>query len=441
MPQDTPDLRILSEREAPAAPPPARPLLGRVLGWLVGLGLIGGIVYMVWFWPPAEPAARTRPARPDSIPVLVATAERRDVPVWLDGLGTVQASATVTVKPMVDGQLMEVLFAEGQDVAEGTVLARIDARGFQAALDQARARKAMNEALLANARLDLARYTRLARENFASGQQADTARAMVAQLEAQVAQDQAQIDTASTNLSHTTITAPLSGRVGMRLMDRGNIARASDATGLVVIAALEPVAVLFTLPQQALEQVAQAMRAGTAPEVLALAQSAGITADARVLDRGQLAVLDNQVDPATGTIRMKALFANAERKLWPGGFVNVRLRAGTLRDVLTVPPAAIQRGPRNAFVYVVTEEDRVRRRAVSVGHEDQTVSVIETGLRPGERVVTDGAARLGENMKVSIATPEPARGTGVGRQAPGPPPGASPGAPPGAPGTRRGAGG
>ncbi len=403
MPDDRPDVRIIetSIRDPAEAPPRGR--IGRVVGALIGLLLVGAIGYIVWFWPAAEPEARSRPARPESIPVLVAAVERKDVPIWLDGLGTVQASSTVTVKPMVDGQLVEVRFREGQDVAAGEVLARIDARGYQAALDQAAAKKAQNEALLANARLDLARYTRLVRDNFASAQQADTARAQVAQLEAQVSQDQAQIDTARTNLSHTTISAPMAGRVGMRLLDQGNIAHASDPAGLVVITTLQPIAVIFTLPQQTLPAVAAAMRGGE-PEVVALMPTSGMVA--RELDRGRLTVLDNQVNPSTGTIKLKALFPNTERLLWPGGFVTVRLRAATRADALTVPPAAIQRGPRGTFVYVVTEESTVARRAVTVEHEDQTLSVVTAGLRQGERVVTDGAARLSENTKVTIATPD-----------------------------------
>jgi multidrug efflux system membrane fusion protein len=238
----------------------------------------------------------------------------------------------------------------------------------------------------------------------------------VAQLEAQVAQDQAQIDTARTNLSYTTITAPIAGRAGMRLLDQGNIAHASDTTGLVVITALQPIAVVFTLPQQTLPQVAAAMRAGE-PEVVALGQASGLTGAAPELDRGRLAVLDNQVDPTTGTIKLKALFPNAARLLWPGGFANVRLRVDTRSGALVVPPAAIQRGPRGTFVYVISPESTVQRRAVTVEHEDQSVSVVTSGLNPGDRVVTDGAARLGENMKVTVTTVEEPR-TGPAPAAP-----------------------
>jgi len=408
VPEDTPDIRIRTEAGTRSEARRPRGHIGRIVAFLVGLLLLAGIAYVVWFWPAPEPEARARPNRPDAIPVLAATVERRDVPVWLDGLGTVQASATVTVKPRVDGQLTEVLFREGQDVAAGDVLARIDARPYQAALDQAIAKKQQDEAQLANARADAARYAKLVQNNFASAQQADTARAQVAQLEAQVAQDQAQIDTARTNLSYTTITAPISGRTGMRLLDQGNIAHASDTTGLVVITALQPVAVVFTLPQQNLPLVAAAMRRGE-PEVLAQGQASGLNGTVPELDRGRLAVLDNQVDPTTGTIKLKALFPNTQRLLWPGGFVNVRLLVDTRSNVLAVPPAAIQRGPRGSFVYTITAENTVLRRPVTVEYEDQTTSVVASGVNPGDRVVTDGAGRLNDNMKVTIVTPEEPR--------------------------------
>ncbi|MCC6717004.1 MAG: efflux RND transporter periplasmic adaptor subunit [Acetobacteraceae bacterium] len=352
------------------------------------------------------PGARRRFAPPDSIPVLLATAEKKDVPIWLDGLGTVQASASVVVRPMVDGPLVEVRFREGQDVAVGDVLARIDSRTYQAALDQALARKQLNEATLANARLDAARYAKLAATAYTSAQQADTARTQVAQLEAQVASDQAQIDNARTLLSYTTITAPIAGRVGIRAVDAGNIVRASDPNGLVTIATLRPINVQFTLPQQALEAVQAAMAAGEV-EVVALPQANAPVSERAALDRGRLTVLDNQVDPATGTIRMKASFANEQLQLWPGAFVTVRLRARIWHDATTVPPVAVQRGPRGAFVFVVGDDLKAARRPVAVGHEDLTVAVIGEGVQPGERVVVDGASRLSDGTKVTITPPPP----------------------------------
>jgi len=384
----------------------------RLILTLLLLGVAGGGAYWwVYLRTPTEtaaaPSGRRRFTPPDAIPVLVATAEARDVPIWLDGLGTVQASASVVVRPMVDGPLLEVRFREGQDVAVGDVLARIDARTYQASLDAALARKQQNEAQLGNARLDAARYARLAATAYTSAQQADTARAQVAQLQAQVAADQAQIDQARTLLSFTTITAPIAGRVGIRNIDTGNIIRASDSNGLVTIATLRPINVQFTLPQQALPAVKAAMEAGEA-EVLALPQASTPSAERTPLDRGRLTVLDNQVDPGTGTIRLKASFANEELQLWPGAFITIRLRANTLRDAITVPPVAIQRGPRGAFVFAVSDDQRAVRKPVTIAHEDLTVAVIAEGIVAGERVVIEGASRLSDGSKVTVGDP-PAR--------------------------------
>ena len=371
----------------------------------------GGAYWWYYLRAPSETASGAGPAGgrrrftpPDNVPVLLAAAEKQDVPIWLDGLGTVQASASVVIRPMVDGPLLEVRFREGQEVAVGDVLARIDSRTYQAALDQTLARKQQNEATLANARLDAQRYAKHAATAYTSAQQADTARAQVAQLEAQVASDQAQIDNARTLLSFTTISAPIAGRVGMRAIDPGNIVRAGDPNGLVTIATLRPINVQFTLPQQSLRAVTEAMAGGTV-EVIALPQANTPTAERETLDRGQLTVLDNQVDPATGTIRMKATFANERLQLWPGAFVTVRLRARVWKDATTVPPVAVQRGPRGAFVFVVGDDLKASRRPVTVGHEDLTVAVIADGIQPGERVVIDGASRLSDGTKVSIPVP------------------------------------
>ncbi len=381
----------------------------RLLIAILVLALAGG---GGWWWfairKPADTAAASggRGGRPDTIPVVVAAAQRRDVPVWLDGLGTVQASATVTVKPQADGNLVEVRFHEGQDVRAGDVLARIDPRTYQAALDQAAAKKAQDQANLANARVDLARYTKLAATAYTSAQQADTQKSLVAQLEAQVAQDQAQVDTAKAQLSYTTITAPMDGRTGMRQVDQGNLVHASDPNGIVVITTLQPISVVFTLPQQQLADVAAAQARGT-PEVLALPQGgtenpAGAAAP---IDTGTLSVLDNQVDPTTGTIKLKATFPNAGLKLWPGAFVTVRLRVDTRKDAITVPPVAVQRGPQGSYVYVVGDDMLASRRMVNVAYETMRTSVIASGVQPGEKVVVDGAARLSDKMKVTLVQP------------------------------------
>lgn len=338
------------------------------------------------------------------IPVVVAPVERRDVAITLDGLGTVQASATVTVKPQVDGVLTEVRVREGQDVKKGDILAHIDPRTYQAALDQAVAKKAQDQANLANARIDLTRYTKLAATAYTSAQQADTQRAQVAQLEAQVAQDQAQIDTARVQLGYTAITSPIDGRVGIRQVDAGNVVHAADTAGLMVITTLKPISVVFTLPQQNLTAVAAAQEKGT-PEVLALPQTLAPGAGREPIDRGTLTVLDNQVDTTTGTIKLKAEFPNADLKLWPGGFVTVRLRVDTLHDAVVVPPVAVQRGPAGAYVYVTNADDTATRRPVRVEHEGQNVTVIGEGLTLGEKVVVDGTARLSDGSKITIVQP------------------------------------
>jgi multidrug efflux system membrane fusion protein len=382
----------------------------RLRRWgMTGLCLLvaAAIAWAIWFFPAAPPPANKRDStQGQPIPVLTAVAATQDVPIYQDGLGTVQAFYTVTMKAMVDGPLLSVNFKEGQDVHKGDVLAQIDPRTYQAALDNAVAKKAQDQAQLANARLDLARYQKLVANNYTSAQQADTAKAQVTQFEALVQQDQAQIDTARTQLSYTTIVSPIEGRTGIRQVDPGNIVHAVDPTGMVVITQLEPISVLFTLPQQALPSVARAMAKGS-PSVLALAQNA-TGGPARLLDTGTLTVLDNQVDSTTGTIKLKAVFPNTQHRLWPGGFVSVRLRTDTARDAVVVPPAVIQRGPRGPYVFVIGEGATATRRAVTVGYEDEQGSVVTTGLKGGETIVIDGASRLSDGSKVSLAKPDPA---------------------------------
>jgi multidrug efflux system membrane fusion protein len=365
--------------------------------------VLAAIAGAIWFWPAGttkQAAGDHKPGQP--IPVLVAPVAQRDVPIWLDGLGTVQAFYTVTIHTMVDGPLIAVGFKEGQDVRKGDVLAQVDPRTYRAALDQATAKQAQDAALLANARVDLARYQKLVATNYTTAQQADTQKSLVAQLEAQVRQDQAQIDTASTQLSYCTIVSPIDGRTGIRQVDPGNIVHAVDVTGLVVITQLQPISVLFTLPQQSLPVVADAMRLGNAA-VLAYAQGAA-GSRGQVLDTGVLSVLDNQVDPTTGTIKLKATFPNKDGKLWPGGFVGMRLQVDTARDAIVVPPAAIQRGPSGPYAFVATG-DTVKRQAVTVGHEDEQESIVTAGLRVGDNVVIDGASRLSDGTKIAVVQP------------------------------------
>jgi multidrug efflux system membrane fusion protein len=378
----------------------------RLLVILVLLGAAGGGYY--WWHTSHTDKVQTAGARgrrgngPEApIPVTAAKAEVRNVPIYLDGLGTVQAFNLVSIKAMIDGPLTQVTFAEGQDVKAGDVLARIDQRPYQASLDAAVAKKQQDEATLANNKLDLARYTKLAPTLGSSQQQLDTARAQVVLQEALVRGDQAQIDTARTNLSYTTIQAPFDGRTGIRQVDVGNIVHAADTTPLTTITQLKPISVIFTLPQQALGAVAAAMAQGK-PQVLALMGDGS----GQVLDRGVLAVLDNQVDASTGTIKLKATFPNDQLKLWPGGFVNVRLLVDTARGATTVPTSAIQRGPRGPYVFIVNPDTTVKRTTVKLGHEDEVTTIVTAGLKPGDQVVTDGAQRLNDTSKAAIAGPD-----------------------------------
>ena len=368
---------------------------------LLSLLVVAGIGAAIFFWPQKRPPAKGPGSGAGPVSVLVATAGTEDVPVMLPALGTVQAFNTVTIKPMVDGPLIEVNFKEGQMVHKGEVLAQIDPRIYRAALDSAVAKKAQDEATLANAKVDLARYQKLVENKYTSAQQLDTQKALVAQLQAQIQQDQASIETARTNLSYTTITSPIDGRTGIRQMDAGNIVHVTDITGIVVITQLQPISVIFTLPQQDLQPVTAAMAAGHAP-VIAYPQGADED-PANILDRGMLAVLDNQVDPTTGTIKLKATFLNRANKLWPGGFVGVRLQVATDRRATVVPVAAVQQGPNNNYVYIVNSNNTVTRRSVTVGYETLHVAVITKGVSPGERVVTDGGTRLSDGKAIAIA--------------------------------------
>src|SRR6202140_4324414 len=374
--------------------------LRRIVSITITLLIVGGLGYIAWTSLLQKQAAN-RAARPDlPVPVLAATPQIKDVPVYLDGVGAVRALNTVIVRSQVDGKLIAVNFVEGQDVKKGDVLGEIDPVIYKAQFDQAVAKKAQDEAQLANQRLDLTRYQQLAASNAGSKQQADTQRAVVAQQEALVNADQAAIDNAQAMLSYTKIIAPLSGRAGLRQVDQGNIIHAADATGLVIITQLQPIAVLFSLPQQQIVRVNAASANGAL--TVDVFGNDGIT----VIDTGTLKGVDNQVDPTTGTLKLKAEFPNASFQLWPGQFVNVRLKVDTLPQAIVVPTSAVQRGPAGTFSYVIGEGDIVTAKKVVVTQQNETDAVVASGLSPSDRVVTTGFANLSDGAKVIVGKEE-----------------------------------
>ena len=328
--------------------------------------------------------------------VSVATAKRMDYPVTIDGLGQVQAYNTVTVRTRVDGQIEKIAFQEGQMVKAGDLIAQIDPRPFQAALDQAKAKQAQDQANLANAKLDLQRYATLAKQSFATQQQLDTQNALVTQLIAQIAADAAAIDATQVQLDYTTIRAPITGRVGFRLVDEGNIVNAAQQTGIVSIAQLQPIAVVFTAPEDDVWRINAAMARG-APQV-----EVRTSDGARLLATGTLTVVDNQVDVPSGSIRLKAEFGNKDSALWPGLAVATRLMVDVAKNALVVPDRAVQHGPDGLFVYVIDDQNRAAVRPVAVSHEDEDLAVIDKGLNDGDRVVTVGQYGLQPGARVGI---------------------------------------
>lgn len=336
------------------------------------------------------------------VPVVAGTVEKRDVPIYLDGLGTVQAFNTVTVKARIDGELEKVAFQEGQDVKQGDLLAQIDARPYQAQLDQAKAKKAQDEAQLANGRLVLLRDQDLIQKKVLDQQSYDTQRFMVDQLVATVQGDQAAIDNAQTQVDYTHVTAPIDGRTGVRQVDAGNIIHATDTNGLVVLTQLHPISVVFTLPEQTFQSIRRYSPAGsdasTPMQVLAIDRD-----NAGQLGAGILAVIDNQIDQTTGTIKLKATFANADLRLWPGEFVNARLLLTTRKDGLTVPASVVQRGPQGVFAFVIKPDQTVETRPIKVAQTQDNVALIDEGLAAGERVVVDGQYKLQPGSKVQIS--------------------------------------
>lgn len=366
----------------------------RGLFWiaLVVLVILGFVLFRV-FYLNKPPAAKTgAPA----VPVVTAIAAEEDVPIFLSGIGTVTPVYSVTVKVRVDGQLDKVAFTEGQDVKAGDLLAQIDPRPFQAQLEQAQAQKARDEALLKNGMIDLDRYATLWQQDSVSRQIFDTQRATVDQLKATVLADQAQIDTAKLQLAYSTIRAPISGRTGGRLVDPGNIVRAADNTGIVVINQIDPMAVVFTLPEDKFQTVNKADR--TAKRLTAIAYARD---SAELLGTGKLTLVNNQIDTATGTFQLKAVFANAAHLLWPGQYVNVNVVLGTKQRAVTVPATVVQRGPNGLFAYVVNDDTSVAVQLLRVGPIQAGKAIIEDGLAAGTRVVVDGQYKLRPGAKVT----------------------------------------
>jgi len=377
---------------------------------LLVIGAIGGGVYYVMH-DGSENAGSARHGQHGGfggpVAVIAKDAQTADVPVYFEGVGSVQALNTATIRAQVNGVLLSVNFKEGQDVKRGDVLAKIDPVTYQAALDQAVAKKALDEALLANTKRDLVRYEKVG-TLAVSQQQIDTQKALIAQQQAQIKSDAAAIENAKAILGYTTIVAPFDGRTGIRLVDEGNLVHAGDTGGIVVITQVQPISVLFTLPQQDLPVLTQAIANGK------LSAQALSTDSQTELDAGTLEVIDNKVDQQTGTIRLKANFPNDKRQLWPGQFVNVRVLVNTLKNVVVAPTEAVQRGPDGTFVYVVGSDNTVSVREIKVARQDEKQAVIAEGVTPGEKLVTSGFGRLKDGARVSVSdgkTPPPGANT------------------------------
>jgi multidrug efflux system membrane fusion protein len=352
-----------------------------------------GLPHLFVLSPPAV-AADAPPAAGPGVPVTAGTVTAADVPVFLQAIGTVQAFNMVTIKSRVDGQLVRIDFAEGQQVKAGDPLVQIDPRPYQAALEQMQAAKAKDEATLAGAQADLDRYGKLVGSGYQTRQSYDQQKALVAQSQAAIKGDQAQIDTAQLNLTYSDIRSPIDGRLGARLVDIGNMVHAADPTGLVTVAELQPIFVSFTVAQENAHKIRE--RQANAPlEVMAYGDD-GKT----LLATGKLTLIDNAIDQPTGTIRMKASFANRDERLWPGEFVNVRLILNTRRSAPTVPAQTVQNGATGQYVYVIKSDNTVERRDVEIGAVQDGIAVVTKGLAPGEHVVVDGQYRLTNGARV-----------------------------------------
>ena len=380
--------------------------------WLIILAVVGGGGYYAWRSTQGQAAAGAgagagaaarggrggRGGQGGTVPVVVAAVQSQNLPLYLDGLGSVQAFYTVTLKSRVDGQMMEVDFKEGQEVKAGDLLAVIDPRPYQVTLAQAQANLAKDQAQLADATLNAGRYDQLVKQGVIPQQQYDTQKALASQLQGSVQADQAQIDSAKLNLEYSRITSPIDGRIGLRLVDPGNIVHASDSNGLVVITQMEPISVVFTIPEDSLPTVVTHMRQGQLP-VKAMTRDLSSQ-----LASGVLQTIDNQIDQTTGTVRLKAVFDNKDRSLWPNQFVNARLLLDTQKDAIVIPSAAIQNGSQGTFVYVVKKDQTAEVRPITVGVTEGNISSVASGLTAGEQVVTDGQDRLQAGVTVDAHT-------------------------------------
>ncbi len=373
-----------------------KPLKSRFYSWLLVLGLaLGGYI----FWQQTKPKAATSPvADAPAVPVTAALVAKQDMPVYLTGLGTVQASQSVVLKARVDGQINTIAFKEGALVKEGDIIAQIDPRLFQSQLEQAQAQKLKNEALLTNAKADLARSSSLLKNEFASRQSVDAQKSLVAQYSAAVQSDQAQISYQQTQLGYATIRSPINGITGTRQIDVGNIVRASDTNGIVVVTQIEPISVLATVPQDALDSIRTAMKSDDL-KLLAYGRT-----DTTPRAEGKLLLIDNQINAATGSLNLKGTFENTDHALWPGQFVNIKLLLKTEKNALVIPAASIQRGQNGPYVYVVKSDETVEVRSISSSHAVDSLAVIEKGLQEGETVVTEGQYRLKPGVKVKAQT-------------------------------------
>jgi len=380
--------------------------VARTIRWVLlaaGLAAAGVYGWQRFHGENQATAGNAQKSAPNPVRVTIALVQKADFPVYLSGLGTVQGFNTVVVRTRVDGQIDEIAFKEGQIVNQGDLLVEIDPRPYQATLDQAKAKKAQDEANLANANLDLQRYTKLG--EFATRQQTDTQRSTVAQLTAQLAADDAAIFNAQTQLDYTQVKAPISGVAGLRQVDIGNIVNAATQTGIVTIAQIEPIAVIFTAPEEQLPYINEAQ--SVAPlKVIALT-----TDGKKTLSAGALAVVNNQVDTTSGTIRLKAVFDNKDHALWPGQSVSTRLLVKTLKDATVVPDDAIQHGNDGLYAYAVGKDNKAELRKVKVSQSIDGRSVVDEGLSPGDQVITAGVykVRPGTLVGTAVASSDPAQ--------------------------------